>query len=333
MAVLFTALLGVSSGILGYFIYSYRQGTYLDESRVAISASTYELILYLGIAAIFFMSLVAVISFFISIFVVGRINDISNTAKDIIETGDLSRRVEIDKRWDDLGNLAFVLNNMFARIEGLMQDVRQVSDNIAHDLRTPLTRLRNQLEEVKKESSAPDKIDKMISEADGLLQTFSALLRITNIEKGTRHSKFTNVSLDKILKDVIELYEPIAEEKNIKITKELKPVEYNGDKDLLFQAFANILDNSIKFTPQNGEIKVSLSNGKDINIQIADTGIGVSNLDKKKVFDRFYRSDSSRNSPGSGLGLSLVQAVINLHKGSIELLDNEPFGLVVSVTL
>jgi signal transduction histidine kinase len=334
MAVLFTILLSFSTAILGYFIYAYTQGQQIDTNRVAISNDAYELILWLGVACIFFMSLVVAISYFLSFFVVSRINIIAETAKDIMETGDLSRRISIDKRWDDLSNLAYILNDLFARVEQLMQDVRQVSDNIAHDLRTPLTRMRNQLEVMKNNNNEPEKVEKLMAEADGLLQTFNALLRITNIEKGERRTKLEELKLNKIIKDVVELYEPIAEEKGIKITSDYQNISYAGDKDLLFQALANLLDNAIKFSPDGGNINIILEqvNGRPV-IEIKDTGVGIDKADKAKVFDRFYRADSSRNSPGSGLGLSLVSAVIKLHKGTIELLDNRPSGLIVKISL
>jgi signal transduction histidine kinase len=130
------------------------------------------------------------------------------------------------------------------------------------------------------------------------------------------------------------LYEPIAEEKDIKIISELGNIKYEGDKDLLFQALANLLDNAIKFTSSGGNINIILEqkNGRPV-VEIKDNGVGIGAADKSKVFDRFYRADSSRKSPGSGLGLSLVSAVINLHKGTIELLDNSPSGLTVKISL
>jgi signal transduction histidine kinase len=313
-------------------MYSYTHGEYIDEARVAISATTYKYIQILGVISILLMSLVVLISFFISFYVVNRINIIASTANEIIETADLSRRISINKRWDDLSNLAYILNHMLSKIEQLMIDVRQVSDNIAHDLRTPLTRLRNHLENARNESSNPEEISKIINEADAILQTFNALLRITNIEKSKRHIKFSEVKLSEIINDVIELYEPLAEEKNISIKTKLDFIGYAGDKDLIFQLLANILDNSIKFTPQNGSISFELKNAnKKPLIIISDSGIGIEDSEKKKVFDRFYRSDKSRNSDGSGLGLSLVQAIINLHKAKIELFDNHPCGLTTKI--
>lgn len=334
MAVLFTVILGFSAVILGYFMFAYTQGEQISATQVAISNDTYNRILWLGVICIILLSVVSLISFWLSIFVVKRINIIAHTARKIMLTGDLSRRIEIDHRWDDLSNLAYILNDMFTRIEQLMIDIRLVSDNIAHDLRTPLTRLRNNLESFGSENNNPQNTAKLISEADNLLQTFNAILRITNIEKGKRHSNFAEVSLNSILNDVVELYEPVAAEKGINIKSNIQEINYFGDKDLLFQAFANILDNSIKYTSGGGFIGVELiSENNSKIISIKDSGVGISDEDKAKVFDRFYRADESRNSKGSGLGLSLVKAIINLHKGKIELLDNQPNGLVFKVVL
>lgn len=332
MAVLFTILLSCSTAILGYFIYSYTNGEPLADGKVAISAETYNIISWLGGICIFFMSLVVVISYLLSIFVVNRINTIGITAQKIIDTGDLSQRISIDNKWDDLSNLADILNYMFTRIEQLLADVREVSDNIAHDLRTPLTRLRSNLESVKENPADHETIEKLIGEADSLLKTFNAMLRITNIEKGQRYGEMIYLRLDKILQDVVELYEPIAEEKQIKLTTEFEDTNFTGDKDLLFQAFANLLDNAIKFTPQNGNIFIQLKTepGGPVII-LSDSGKGIPDEEKDKVFIRFYRGDESRNSPGNGLGLSFVNAVINLHKASIELADNKPSGLTVTI--
>ncbi|MDX1948894.1 MAG: HAMP domain-containing sensor histidine kinase [Rickettsiales bacterium] len=334
MAVLFTIILGLSAIILGYFIYSYSKGEYISEDKVAISAEIYNQILCLGGVSIFLMFLVAVISFFLSVFVVNRINIIAKTAGKIMVTGDLSGRISIDNKWDDLSNLSFVLNEMLETIENLVSDVKQVSDNIAHDLRTPLARLRNDLENFKLTTENPKLANKLIKEADNLLQTFNAILRISNIEKGKRLSNFELTNLENLIYDVIELYEPIAQEKSIKINSNLLSINFLADKDLLFQALANIIDNSIKFTPENGVIGINLSHDKtNIYIAISDTGIGVNDFEKEKIFDRFYRTEASRTSKGNGLGLSLVKAVINLHKGKISVADNIPNGLVTKIQL
>jgi signal transduction histidine kinase len=264
---------------------------------------------------------VVIISFVLSIFVVSRINNIGVTAKEIIETGDLSRRISIDTKWDDLSNLAHLLNGLLERAEHQVDDIRQVTDSIAHDLRTPLTRLKNQLELAK--------LPEIAAEADRIIETFNALLRISNIEKGKNRGEFKEHDLYNIVADVIDLYEPLVEQKNIELTRNLESFKYSCDKDLLFQAAANLLDNAIKFTPKNGKIEVVLQDGV---LSIADTGMGVADADKDKVFTRFFRADSSRNTAGNGLGLSLVAEVIKLHKARIKLEDNQPNGLKVVVS-
>lgn len=328
MAVLFAILLTISSSVLVYFMYSYSKGRYISESEVVIDSSTYELILILGILSIFFMSLVVIISFLISNFVVNRINTIGTTAERIIKTGNLSRRISMDKKWDDLSNLAAILNNLFARIESSMEDVRRVSDSIAHDLKTPLTRIKNNIEDAKaKGSIEKDLSSKLLKEADKLLDTFNALLRITNIEKGKRYSEFKNINLKKIIVDVIELYEPITDKKKIKISSDLENINFDCDKDLIFQAIANIFDNAVKFTPENGKIDIRLKNIDDlITLEISDSGEGIELEEKEKIFNRFYRGDKGRTTSGSGLGLSLVLAVVKMHGGIINVMENKPSG-------
>lgn len=326
--------LKITEGVIGFFLndqyYAAKVHTFLDGSQLLIArditaiSQTNKRLRIFSAVIMFFMLMVILVSFLISNFVVKRINIIAGTANDIIKTGDISRRISIDTDWDDLSNLAQTLNALLDKIEELINGVRDVSDNIAHDLRTPLTRLRNQLEEPLNNENQK----KMIAEADHLLSTFSALLRISNIEKGKRHQPFKNIDLQNILNDVTELYEPLAEEKNIKITQTLKKLDVQGDKDLLFQVFSNILDNAIKFTPENTTIKIEINNQ---TISIADQGIGIPDKDKDKVLTRFYRTDKSRNTPGTGLGLSLAKAVLDLHKAELQLDDCKP-GLLVSVT-
>lgn len=282
---------------------------------------------WLGIASIVFVIIVVFVSYIISIFVVSGTNKIADTARQIINTGDLSRRVEIGSRWDDLSNMAAVLNMLLDRIEELMQGVREVSDNIAHDLRTPLTRMRNQIETLQKEGEEKKKKEyaTLLEEADHLLDTFNALLRISRIEAQKQKSQFQNLNLKDIINDVIDFYEPLAEEKSITLQSDLSEASYYGDRDLLFQAFANILDNAIKYTPTGKSVKISLyKQDNKTCISIADKGEGISDAEKKKIFNRFYRGEKSRSSSGTGLGLSLVSAVIALHEGEIVLQDNNP---------
>jgi signal transduction histidine kinase len=281
---------------------------------------------------ILFMLFVIIISFLISTFVVRRTNMITATAHQIIKTEDLSQRISINTKWDDLGYLALVINSLLDKLEDLVVAVKEVSSNIAHDLRTPLTRLRNNMELMrygKADANLDTNLNQLVKEIDHILEIFNSLLRITNVEKGKRD--FMQVNLTALLIDVVDFYEPLAEEsKGIKIKLAIANdnASISGDKHLLFQAIANLLDNAIKFSPENSCIEVSLM--QDNTLNIADQGIGVARADKDKIFNRFYRGEKSRNTTGSGLGLSLVKAVAELHNANIKLTDNYP-GLRVQI--
>ncbi len=267
---------------------------------------------------------------------VRQIDKINKTLQSIM-SGDLSDRIESDIQRGELRELTLNINRMLDRIQQLMEGLRQVSDNIAHDLRTPLTRLRNQLSDMQ-DQTIPDKDDlvqPLIDEADGLLSTFSSLLRIAQIESGSRRAGFTQLDLRIILLDVIELYEPLATDKVISFISSLQEdVVINGDRDLLFQAFANLIDNAVKYTPENGRVNIDLRfHQQQAIVTITDSGCGIAATDQGKVFRRFYRVEASRSLyPGNGLGLSLVSAVVKLHDGTILLSDNKP-GLQVEVRL
>lgn len=267
---------------------------------------------------------------------VGYVDKVNRTAQGIM-SGDLSNRIPVGKARGEFRELVQNLNKLLDRTQTLMAGIRQVSDNIAHDLRTPLTRLRNHLAALQGEvgPGCQERVQAMLEEADGLLATFNALLRIAQVESGNRRSDFSPVDVNVILQDVVELYEPLAAEKRITVAAELGPLPgLSGDRDLLFQAFANLLDNAIKYTPAGGSIRID-SEARDggVQVRVADTGIGIPSDDLDKVFRRFYRVEASRSEQaGNGLGLSLVQAVVNLHRGSIALANRAP-GLTVSVQL
>lgn len=267
-----------------------------------------------------------------------RIGAINDSIAGIL-SGDLSQRIPVARGGDDddFKRLIVNLNHMLDRIAQLMEDLKQLSDNIAHDLRTPLTRLRNRLASIEFDGQGGrnEAVAALLQESDELLATFNALLRIAQIESGNRRSGFAATDLVTILRDVCEFYEPLAADKDQQVSVVLPP-SCPGvfDRDLLFQAFANLLDNAIKYAPAGGQIEVRLDAGTDVaTISVADNGPGVPAAERDKVFQRFYRVEASRSGhPGNGLGLSLVQAVINLHGGGVQLRDNAP-GLRVSVWL
>ena len=267
---------------------------------------------------------------------VRRIEAINQTSREIM-SGDLSRRIPMDRSGDDFDELAGNLNAMLDRIGSLMEEVRRISDNIAHDLKTPLSRLRNSLELLNTRGAEHPEgrralIEQSIAEADGLLSTFNALLRIARIESGERRAAFATVDLQQLLHDVVEFYAPLAEERQQTLELSISSVaRVPGDRDLLFQAFANLLDNAIKYTPPQGRIRADLGERQGFpRVSVADSGPGIPAQERDKVFRRFYRLEASRGLPGNGLGLSLVAAVAKLHDAKLALEDNAP-GLKVTM--
>jgi signal transduction histidine kinase len=266
-----------------------------------------------------------------------RIEAINTTCHQIMD-GDLTRRIPRTGGDDDFDRLVDILNRMLDQIEELMLGVKQVTNNIAHDLRTPLTRMRRRLDMLRQDENPVERqeelLDQAIGEADGLLMTFKALLRISEVESGGRRGNFKDVDMTALLRDLLELYEPLSEEKGQAFLAEVRPSRpILGDRDLLFQALANILDNAIKYTPAAGSVRLSMHDLPDqLQIAITDSGPGIPSAAREKVFERFYRLEESRSSPGNGLGLSLVAAIVKLHHGGIELTDNQP-GLKLTINL
>lgn len=292
----------------------------------------------LGMVVIGLMVTLCVGGFFIGDRVVYRINLIADTAAYIIRTGDLSRRIPLPGHWDDLSKLAEMLNSLFERIEVLMEEVRHVSDNIAHDLRTPLTRLKNRLEDLhdRSQTQAPalaEDAQQLIEEADRLLHVFSAMLRISNIESGKWRAEREAVALDAVVRDVVEYYEPLAQEREQSLEVELSGAQVLGDKHLLFQAVANLVDNAVKYAPQGGRITVRLSpapaSALGCVLWVENSGSHVEEAQLEAIFRRFYRTDQAREAhKGSGLGLSLVQAVATMHQARLRAQNtNDGFGI------
>jgi signal transduction histidine kinase len=242
---------------------------------------------------------------------------------------------------DEHDELATHVNAMLDQIESLMAGLRHVGDSIAHDLRGPLTRLRNRLDTLAAETSpSRQSIEECLAQADGLLATFNALLRIARIESGAYRSAFADVDLARIVRDVCELYQAAVEERRIRLDCEPQSSSAEaivfGDRELLAQALTNVLDNAVKYTPSGGTIAVRLSSRagppEGFVVSVADTGPGIPVEQRERVLERFARLDQSRSLPGNGLGLALVKAVTDQHDGRLTLADNAP-GLVVELEL
>lgn len=262
-----------------------------------------------------------------------RIDEINRTSRSIM-AGDLSQRVPSRGGGTEMDQLANNLNAMLDRIQMLMESVKRVSDDIAHDLRTPLSRLRHQLETARNKMVPGEDavIEQSIHELDSILETFSALLRIAQIETGARKSAFSCVDLAHIVTSVTEVYAPVAEDRGqvLKTVTEHSP-KIDGDRELLTQLVANLLENPIRHCPDGVTITVGLreENGAVI-LDVADNGLGIPESEREKVFRRFYRLEASRTTPGSGLGLSIVKAIAELHDARIEAADNQP-GVRITV--
>jgi len=264
-----------------------------------------------------------------------RIEVITQTSRHIMD-GDLSLRVPDRGSGDDFDELAQQLNQMLERIEQLMAGIRHVTDNIAHDLRTPLTRLRSKLEVLARSpmsEEARSLTQEIIGETDQVLQTFNALLRIARIESGSYSSHFTTVDLRDLVLDAAEFYEALAQDKGQRFSLDLAAnLVVRGDRDLLFQAVVNLLDNAIKYTPEGGAVGVRLRGHEQAVICVWDEGPGIDENEQDKVTQRFYRVDKTRGLPGNGLGLSMVKAVCEMHRGTLVLRNNNP-GLRAEIRL
>ncbi|MGE0485561.1 MAG: sensor histidine kinase [Gammaproteobacteria bacterium] len=272
---------------------------------------------------------------FLSSRVLNRIAAFTGVTAEIVD-GRLDRRVATRGTGDEFDVLAQQINVMLDRLESLVGTVRHVSDNIAHDLRTPLTRLRNRIEMAARAAPADlrGELELSVEDADQLLATFSALLRIARIESGSYDAEFATVALDRLVDDALELYQGVAEARGIRLAADCEPGSaVDGDRNLLFQAIANLLDNALKFAPDGSTVNVGVhSEPGAVRVRVADAGPGIPASERERVTQRFARLDQSRSLPGAGLGLSLVKAVAELHQGTLDFSDNAP-GLRVSLRL
>jgi signal transduction histidine kinase len=270
--------------------------------------------------------------------VLRRLELINRTSREIM-SGNLTRRIPMQGSRDELDELADNLNQMLEQIERLMMGMREVADNIAHDLRTPLNRLRNKLEgaligNASREESM-QALESAIGEADGLISTFNSLLLIAEAETGAHRDTLELVELSEIIHDIADLYEPAAEDRGITL-KFVAPVRVTvrGNRSLLARAAANLVENALKYTPKGGSVTVSAGiDPRDDRptFSVRDTGPGIPEADRERVLDRFVRLERARNTPGSGLGLSLVAAVARMHDATIKLEDAKP-GLLATLS-
>jgi signal transduction histidine kinase len=288
---------------------------------------SFALVVVLGLAG----------GFFVSGRVLKRIDAMTGTANTIM-AGDLSGRLPVAGTGDELDRLAENVNAMLERIEALMRGLKEVSDNIAHDLKTPLTRMRNRCEQAlrtaKSDGDYRTALESTIAESDELIRTFDALLMIARAESGQARDNMIEFDAADIARDICELYEPLAEEKGLSIKVEAPlSAPVRGNRELISQALANLVDNAIKYAGP----EVSKINGADaeivlgadaqgdrISLSVADRGPGIPDADRGRVVERFVRLEQSRSQPGSGLGLSLASAVARLHGGELKLEDNHP---------
>lgn len=277
---------------------------------------------------------------FLSRRVMRRIDQVSATSSRLV-AGDLSGRLPVTGSGDEFDRLAVSLNSMLARIAELMGGVKSVSDAIAHDLKTPLTRLRNRAEAALNDpdpDAAHTALEAVIDESNALIRTFDALLMISRVEAGSALSNVAEIDLEALAAEVVDLYEPVAEEAGgtLELVECYQKYVVRGNRELIAQALVNLVDNALKYGRRDGaapDVKIWIEqNAETVTLSVMDDGPGVPEADRARIFERFTRLEASRNAPGSGLGLALVAAVVRLHKGEIAVEDLAP-GLMVSMRL
>jgi len=289
-----------------------------------------------GLAVVAAIVLSLVTGWLLSRLVFNRISDISRTAADIV-SGDLSGRVPIRGSGDEFDRLSATLNAMFDRIEALIGNLRTTTDSLAHDLRSPLTRLRTQVERLTLENLTEqerhDLVLRMQNEVDHLLKTFTAMTEISRAEAGLGRADFETMDLLSVTKGVGELYEPVASESNVQIQTMGSAQPFQGNAPLLAQALSNLVENALRYAPSGSVIKITLRNADDmVSVCVSDQGPGIPDDDLTRAIERFVTLDDSRSDRGTGLGLALVSAVAQLHHGDLRLTNNDP-GLNAEMTL
>jgi len=264
-----------------------------------------------------------------------RIETVSNTSRNIISE-DLRQRLPVTQAGDELDHLAGSINAMLDRIETLMEDLRQVTSDIAHDLRTPLTRLRQRLELAGRPGTdveaLRDTLGRSVTEIDAILGIFAALLHIAQLQSGPRRAAFKQVDLNELLGTIAELYKPMAEENGQRLLEKVDgSFVVHGERELLMQLFANLTENALRHTPRGSTISIVASRSSgNLTVSIVDNGPGIPESMREKVLQRFFRLEVSRTTAGNGLGLSLANAIVHVHDAKLELADAAP-GLRASV--
>lgn len=300
----------------------------LDELRQGLGATTAMFGLAITVLAL-------VGGFIIGTMFLRRLDQVNRSVERIMQ-GSFAERLPAIGMSPEFNQLSTNLNRMLDRIEVLMEGMRQVSTDIAHDLRTPLTRLRQRLEEM--QNAAPgsvskEQIDGTIAQTDQILGVFRALLRISSLEAGAGRERMTQVDLSALIQSLVEAYRPVAEDAQHVLTSQIEPnISGYADSEMLAQAVTNLVENAIFHTPQGCAIVIGLERRPNgFAIIIADNGPGIPEVERQRVLKRFYRLDGSRGTPGAGLGLALVSAVAAIHGADLKLTDNSP-GLRVEMT-
>ncbi len=299
----------------------------LDDRMVPLFIAAFSLIAAIGVAGAFLLSRI----------LQRRLDTMNGTAEAII-AGDLASRIILSGSGDEFDRLSATLNRMLDRIAALLGNLRQVSGDIAHDLRTPLTRLRHKLELAESGPDDPTRLKESMQQAieqtDDMLELFAAILSISEIEAGGAGLRMRPLDLSALVTDLADSYQPSAEDSGRALVRDIAPgIEIEGNRELLAQAGVNLLDNALRHTPVGTDIAISLGEHDGmVELAVSDRGAGIAPADRERVFARFTRLESSRSTPGHGLGLSLVDAIARAHGGAASLHDHQP-GATVMLTL
>ncbi len=328
MGALFAVLILLGLLFAAHLFFVAFDGSLLRDPATALQRELW----LVGGALVLVLLLIFALSYGVTYYVATRFERMAETTERIIRTGNLAERLPVDSSWDDLSKVSALLNSMLEELELRVDGIKAVSDNIAHDLRTPLTRLRASIEEQTDGAVR----DQLLGELDDTLAIFRSLLRISAIEAGKQPLALAEVDLRDLLRDATELYEPVLAEKNQPLSVAGDPCLVAADRDLLFQGIVNLIDNASKFTAPGGAIDVHVAcRGDTATVTVCDEGPGIPEHRRAQVLERFQRLDDSRSEPGNGLGLPLVAAILRRHGGTLKLKgrNDGQTGLCVEFTL